>query len=225
MPKDIQNSSSLQNTQQAPGLGSAKPNSSKASESDHAMYLGMMSLLEAMGTTESLGASMAELSTTLYDTLVKNGMNNIQELQAELSSLGFLQANWSQFQSYANWSDQLSSAHSIVNDPHADPIQKSMAESMIKALSGHAPPIPECSAADIKSYVALVNQYQSLTGFRTYINSVSQQITVANNDVQNSKQLPDSLQEQVNNFVNDQGQESAIEASLLRLIKDQLRYS
>lgn len=177
---------------------SASKGHCKASASDHAMYLGMMSLIEGISSSESTGVSLAEMSKTLYDTMVKNGANNIQDMQKQLSDLSYLQNNWAAFQAYAQW---------------------------LQHPKGPAPQLPTNDPALIQKCVGYVDQYGTLSSYRAYVNGFSQQINTANNAVQSNKQIPDSLQDQVRLMVNDQSQYASEVSTFLQVMQDQLQFS
>lgn len=213
----------------APSVGgthhtSNSTQNSKTSECDHAMFLGMMSLLEGMGESEAIGVSLAQMSKTLYDTLIKNGTNSIQDMQKELSDLSYLQKNWAAFQAYTSWSNQLSAAHQM--EKSDNPIERVLGKELVNELSGHAPALPAgCSASTIKECVKYVNEFKSLSHYRSYVNAFSQKINTANTEVESNKMIPDTLQAQVKLMLNDQSQYAAEFTSFLRVMHDQLQFS
>lgn len=198
---------------------------SKASPSDHAMFLGMMSLIEGISESESIGVSLADMSKTLYDTMVKNGLNRIQDMQKELSALSYLQDNWAAFQAYTSWKDQLDQAHAVLNNPHSSWLDRMIAETEIKSLSGHPPALPTSDPSTIQNCVNYVNQFGTLSCYRSYVNGFSQQINTENNNVESNKQIPDSLQSQVRLMVNDQSQYASEVSSFLQVMQDQQQFS
>ncbi|MCH9631989.1 MAG: hypothetical protein S4CHLAM6_03120 [Chlamydiae bacterium] len=197
---------------------------SKASESDHAMFLGMMSLLEGMGESEDIGVSLARMSKTLYDTLIKNGTGSIQNMQKELSDLSFLQKNWAAFSAYTGWSDALSAAHQL--EKSKNPAERMAGKLEVEQLSGHPPAIPSgCTTTMINGCVGLVHKFKTLSHYRSYVNAFSQKINTANTEVESNKQIPDSLQAQVRLMLNDQSQYASEFTSFLRVMQDQLQFS
>ena len=223
------NPSTKKKAAHAPSVGEAhhttkSKHNSKTSECDHAMFLGMMSLLEGMGESEAIGVSLAQMSKTLYDTLIKNGTNSIQDMQKELDDLSYIQKNWAAFQAYTSWANQLAAAQQM--EKSSDPSVRKEGQELVKKLSGHAPKLPPgCSPAIAKEAVKYVNEFQTLAHYRSYVNAFSQKINTANTEVESNKMIPDSLQAQVKLMLNDQSQYASEFTSFLRVMHDQLQFS
>ena len=198
----------------------------KASKSDHAMYLGMMALIEGISQSEQVGTSLAELSKTLYDTIVKNGTNKIEEMQKELSALTYMQEHYSAFKNdvapYQQWQRELSSAHAMEKSPN--PNVKKLGQYLVSQLSGH-PPLPPGTPSGVVKYMSTMGNFTTLSSMRTYVNDFAQQINSENNDVASNKQIPDALQNQVRMMSNDQTQYASEVTSFLRVMHDQLQFS
>lgn len=197
----------------------------KASSSDHAMYLGFMALMQGLGEIEDAGATLADLSKTLYDEMIKNGMNHLQDMQKELSALSYLQHNFSAFKAYAEWKQEIDIDRKGANNPWLPSIIRKAFQSALNQLSGHAPNVGTTDQSLIDACVNELGKFSSLTSLKGYVNSLSQQISSENIDIQNNKQIPDAMQSQVRTLTNAQGEIGSMIATFLRLTQDQLQYS
>ena len=226
----IQNQSiQSENIQTGPITEVQGQSSGKASEAAHMMYLGFMRMIESMALSEDVGASLAEMSTTIYDTLVENGTKKVKELQEELEKLTFGMEHWDEYAAYIQWEKDLADAHARAekyknNSNMSAIIQYNRALADIAKLSGNPPALPEVSAEDQARYFDLLDKYKRKSAMRSYINGVSQQLSVQNTFVSNNKKIGDTLQEQVKGLVNDQSVYSGLVTNLLRIVQRQLQY-
>ncbi len=164
---------------------------SQASSSDHLMYLAMVAILESIGEAGSMGASIAKISTTLYDTLVKNGTEKLQKMQEELEEMNDLEQNWTQFANYMK-TGKIPAPFSSYS-----PAQLQEMKDLYNQYGGN------------------------LSGFRKGVNLFAQGLSTQNTVIQNNKLIPDNEQQQVKTLVDDQSTFATQLASFLRVMKDQ----
>ncbi len=224
-------------------LASNAEQSHGASKSDHDMYSAMLALLGGIGENESIGDSIATISETLYDTMVKNGTEQIQDLQNELEDSNMIEENWSAFQNYANWQQQMGQWTAQYNqleaqldkdykalqlDPGNEDLQYAVDQDFyaLDQMTQHTPvqpPFPPgTNAGNIQNYVNIVNQYGSIDNYRSEQNAIAQELNVANTNVQNNKAIPDAMQAEVEQLTEAQGEFTAEVASFVALSRDQM---
>lgn len=210
------------------------------SESDHAMYLGMMSMIESMGRSEELGASLAVMSTTVYDTMVTNGTNQVEKLRDTLEVLGEMLENWddvsyfTKWDGYFTWEDKVADLKKQIdvleNDDTIIDVTNPLHEKYISLKSefnvlSKTPPFePKVDPSIFRENLFVKDQYTRKSGARAYVNSVSQQLSAENNDVISNKRIGDALQSQVQSLVTQQGMIAGEVTSVLRIIQRQLQY-
>lgn len=214
-----------------------------ASKSDHAMYSAMLALLSGIGENESISGSIATISETLYETMVQNGTAKIQNLENELEDSNLIEENWSAFQNYANWQQQMGQWTAKYNqleaqldkdyqalqlDPGNEDLQYAVdqdfyAIGQLEQNKPVQPPFPPgTDASNIQNYINIVNQYGTVDNYRSEQSAIAQEINVANTNVQNNKAIPDAMQAEVEQLTDAQGEFNAEIASFISLSRDQM---
>lgn len=199
------------------------------SKSDHMVYLGFMAMIKSMSLSEDVGASLADMSKTIYDTVVVNGTEKVKELQKELERLSFAMDKWDAYGAYIKWEKDLADAHSQAKKYPAYGFMSYLHEQALRdiaRLSGKPPALPsEISNDQNQKNLDLYRQYSGRkSSMRAYVNGVSQQLSVQNTSVSNNKKLGDTLQQQVKGVVNDQSVYAGLVTNLLRIVQRQLQY-
>ncbi len=225
-------------SQQASGSASAS-NAAQghgASKSDHAMYSAMIALLSGMGENETISDSIATISKTLYDTMVQNGTEQIQNLQNELDASNFTEENWTTLQNYLTqhqqWANQVQDLKNQIKnypDSPGNPFSAggilALEQQLLNLLQNEPqlptlPPLPP--GETISDILNTVSQYGSIDAYRSEQNAIAQEINVANTNVQNNKAIPDAMQAEVEQLTEAQGEFTAEVASFVALSRDQM---
>lgn len=188
----VHSTNQAKESQNRPPLGSTPPASASGSTSngDHSLYKAMMMMTIELGVLASAQTSVAELSTALYDHMVPNATNQLKKMQKNLDDYTWLQQHFTAFAKYF-------------------------------AGKGPKPPLgPGMSAGDLKIMHSFYSKHSSLTAARSAIGTQAQEISVQNTFVQDSKALPDGLQNDVKTLANSEVQDSSQIPSLLMLMKE-----
>jgi DNA repair ATPase RecN len=214
-------------------LETRKPQASKA---DKAMFLGMITLLKSIERSEEVGASLSDLSKTLYDTVVTNGTEKIKDLQEELEVLDVFLEGFDSFPEYTQREDQISNIKNTMAE--LEPLKPLNEEWDMSDALKYAkylllkkeleelesfPDFPEKYRDKKDKLMELSRTYNRISGARAYVNGVSQQLSAENQIVSSNKQLPDGIQSQVKTMVLEQGVLVGQMMSFIRIIQRQLQ--
>lgn len=203
-----------------------EPSKPKVSESDHAMYQGMIALLNSIERTEEVSASLADMSKTMYDTVIKNGINKIQELQDNLEVLGYMLEHWDDLK---DWQKQVNELKKSIDDLERmppgfrpDDLIRELKEKL-EELESNPPYETDLDSEKHPYILEMLNKYSRKSGARSYTNGVMQQLSTENQSVTGNKKLPDGLQAQVKSLVLQQGIFAAQMTAFIRIVQRQLQ--
>lgn len=170
-------------------LGSSSPSSKGAISGDHALYLAMVACNKELDILGVAQTSVAQISSALYNYMVPNSTNNLENLQRDLDDDTWLQQNWSAFSKY------------------------------FKSGGTMPPLGPGMSKGDVDKMHSFFKAYTTLTAARTAIGMLGQQLNTQNTYVQEAKLIPDQYQQVQTQLEDGQTQVASMISDFLQVVK------
>jgi hypothetical protein len=169
-------------------VGSSSP-PSRVISGDQALYLAMVACNKELDILGVAQTSVAQLSSALYNYMVPNSTNRLEDLQKDLDDDTWLQQNWSAFSKY------------------------------FKSSGTMPPLGPGMSNGDLNKMKSFFNTYNTLTAARTAIGMIGQELNTQNTFVQEAKLIPDQYQDVQTRLEDGQTQIASMIADFLQVLK------